>query len=102
MAPDLGTLNRASAEYLQAIYELEEEGSEAVQAKIARRLGLSPPTVWEGIRRLLTDELVMASGRALFLTDNGRQVAEVIVRRHRLAERMLVDLLGIPWHLCHE
>ena len=103
MASEVKDLGRASAEYLQAIYELDEEGIKTiVQAQLARRLGLSPTTVWEGVRRLITDGLVSTTGRALSLTHDGRRLAEVAVRRHRLAERMLVDLLGIPWHLCHE
>lgn len=102
-SPDLSALNPATKEYLEAIFELEEEGRRALQARIAERLGLAPATVSEGMKRLLADGyIVIAETRDIQLTDGGRLVAATLVRRHRLAERMLVDLLGIPWHLCHE
>jgi DtxR family transcriptional regulator, Mn-dependent transcriptional regulator len=99
---DLRSLNTAAKEYLQAIYELEEENRRILRARIAERLGIAPATVTEGVRRLAGDGLVALKGRTISLTRRGRDIAEVVVRRHRLAERMLVDLLGIPWHACHE
>lgn len=99
--PDLRELNPASKEYLEAIYELEEEGQRIVQARIGERLGLAAATVSEGIKRLVADGYVTVEHRDISLTDEGRALAETLVRRHRLAERMLVDILGIPWHLCH-
>ncbi|MGH2774411.1 MAG: metal-dependent transcriptional regulator [Actinomycetota bacterium] len=102
-SPNLRALNPASKEYLEAVYELEEEGQRIVQARIGERLGLAPATVSEGIKRLVSEGYVRVEGtRDLVLTDEGRLVAETLVRRHRLAERMLVDILGIPWHQCHE
>ncbi|MGH2750660.1 MAG: metal-dependent transcriptional regulator [Actinomycetota bacterium] len=102
-SPDLRALNPASKEYLEAVYELEEEGRRIVQARIGERLGLAPATVSEGIKRLIAEGYVRVEGtRDLVLTDEGRLVASTLVRRHRLAERMLVDILGIPWHQCHE
>lgn len=102
-SPDLTQLNPASKEYLEAIFELEEEGRRALQARLAERLGLAPATVSEGVKRLLADGYVeIEPSRDIKLTAEGRIVAATLVRRHRLAERMLVDLLGIPWHLCHE
>ena len=102
-SPDLRNLNPASKEYLEAVFELEEEGHRVLQARIGERLGLAPATVSEGVRRLVTEGYVVVEGtRDIKLTDEGRSVAEALVRRHRLAERMLVDILGIPWHLCHE
>ncbi len=57
----------------------------------------------EGVKRLVAEGLVeQRPGREIHLTASGRPLAEALVRRHRLAERMLVDILGIPWHLCHE
>ena len=101
--PDLRALNPASEEYLEAVYELEEEGQRILQARIGERLGLAPATVSEGIRRLVNEGYVIIEGaRDISLTALGRTIAETLVRRHRLAERMLVDILGIPWHLCHE
>ena len=102
-SPDLRELNPASKEYLEAVYQLEEEGQRILQARIGQRLGLAPATVSEGVRRLVADGYVtVGTGRELKLTRRGRLVAETLVRRHRLAERMLVDLLGIPWHRCHD
>jgi DtxR family Mn-dependent transcriptional regulator len=102
-SPDLRDLNPASKEYLEAVFELEEEGQRIVQARIGQRLGLAPATVSEGIKRLIAEGYVRIEGtRDLVLTDEGRLVAGTLVRRHRLAERMLVDILGIPWHQCHE
>jgi DtxR family transcriptional regulator, Mn-dependent transcriptional regulator len=102
-AIDLRDLHPASKEYLESIFELEEEGQRILQARIGERLGLTPATVSEGIKRLATEGLTtVGQGREIALTDRGRAVAETLVRRHRLAERMLVDILGIPWHLCHE
>ncbi len=99
--PELRNLSEASKEYLEAIYELEEEGRRIVQARIGSRLGLSPATVSEGVRRLAAEGHVTVAGRDIALTPSGRALAETLVRRHRLAERMLTDILGIPWHLCH-
>jgi DtxR family transcriptional regulator, Mn-dependent transcriptional regulator len=102
-SPDVSSLNEASKEYLEAVYELEEEGQRILQARIGERLGLAPATVSEGIKRLVAEGYVTVEGaRDISLTENGRVLAETLVRRHRLAERMLVDILGIPWHLCHD
>ena len=100
-SPDLRSLNPASKEYLEAVYQLEEEGQRILQARIGQRLGLAPATVSEGIRRLAAEGYVTGA-RDIELTPKGRVFAETLVRRHRLAERMLVDILGIPWHLCHD
>jgi DtxR family Mn-dependent transcriptional regulator len=102
-SPDLAHLNPASKEYLEAIYELEEEGRHVLQARIGERLGLAPATVSEGIKRLISEGYVgTGESREITLTEPGRAIAETLVRRHRLAERMIVDILGMPWHLCHE
>lgn len=102
-SPDLRDLNPASKEYLEAVYELKEEGRRVLQARIGERLGLAPATVSEGVKRLVAEGYVTVEGaRDIALTEQGLEVAEALVRRHRLAERMLVDILGIQWHLCHE
>jgi DtxR family Mn-dependent transcriptional regulator len=102
-SPDLRSLNPASKEYLEAVFELGEEGQRILQARIGERLGLAPATVSEGIKRLVAEGYVTVDGsRQISLTEEGRTVAEALVRRHRLAERMLVDILGIPWRLCHQ
>lgn len=88
-------------EYLEAIWELEEEGTQVIQARLADHLGHSPPTVSETVRRLRGDGYVAAEGRILKLTASGRERAESVVRKHRLAERFLLDVIGIPWHRTH-
>ena len=89
-------------EYLQAIESLNEEGTPAIQARIAERLGRSAPTVSEMLDRLATDGYVERSGRTITLTEQGQDVAQTVLRKHRLAERLLVDVIGLPWHLVHE
>ena len=101
--PELRDLNPALRDYLEAIFQLEEEGQRILQARISERLGLAPATVSEGVKRLVAEGYVeVRGGRDLELTERGRALAETLVRRHRLAERMLVDILGIRWHLCHD
>jgi len=89
-------------EYLEAILELEEEGTHVIQARLADRLGVSAPSVSEMVRRLRSEGyLEVSDDRTLTLTGKGRDWATTIVRRHRLAERLLTDLLGLPWHKAH-
>jgi DtxR family Mn-dependent transcriptional regulator len=89
-------------EYLEAIYELEEEGTRVIQARLAEHLGLSPPSVSEMARRLRDEGWVVVRDRALHLTDKGRRRAVSVVRKHRLAERLLTDVIGVPWHQTHQ
>ncbi|HUS62472.1 MAG TPA: metal-dependent transcriptional regulator [Acidimicrobiales bacterium] len=88
-------------EYLEAIHELEEEGANVIQARLAERLGHSAPSVSEMIRRLKTDGYLQVAGRAVKLTTKGRRRAESVVRKHRLAERLLTDVIGLPWAKSH-
>ncbi|MEW6477654.1 MAG: metal-dependent transcriptional regulator [Actinomycetota bacterium] len=89
-------------QYLEAILELEEEGARVIQARLVARLGISPPSVSEMFRRLRAEGYVsVAADRTVSLTEKGREAATAIVRRHRLAERFLVDVLGLPWHRSH-
>jgi DtxR family Mn-dependent transcriptional regulator len=88
-------------EYLESIHELGEEGIVVIQARLAERLGHSPPAVSEMIRRLREAGYVEGSGRSLTLTDLGRSKAESVVRKHRLAERLLTDIIGLPWDKAH-
>lgn len=89
-------------DYLEAIYELEEEGVRVVQAAVARRLGLTRASVSEQIRRMARIGLLSVEERTIRLTPHGRAVAADAVRRHRMAERFLTDVLGLPWHRAHE
>lgn len=93
---------QGAQEYLEAIFEMEEEGGGIQQARIARRMGVSRATVSEQIRRLEKEGLIAIDARELSLTAGGREVATPLVRRHRLAERLLTDILEIPWHRAHE
>ena len=90
-------------EYLEAIYEMAEEGIPTQQARIAEWLDVTPASVSEAIKRLSRRGLVeTGEKRRLQFTDEGRRHAESLVRRHRLAERFLVEVIGLPWHLAHE
>ena len=89
--------------YLKTIYELDEEGIPALRARIAERLGHSGPTVSQTIARMERDGLVtLGEDRHLTLTDEGRQLATRIERKHRLAERLLVDVIGLEWEYVHD
>jgi DtxR family transcriptional regulator, Mn-dependent transcriptional regulator len=93
----------AEEEYLQTMFWLEEAGLQITGANIARAMQLSPPTVHEMIGRLEEDGYVRrATDKTLAFTDKGRGEAEAVVRRHRLIERFLTDVLGIPWDEVHE
>lgn len=88
-------------EYLQAIASLSDEGAPVIQARIAERLDKSAPSVSEMLERLISDGYVVRSGRSLALTEKGRAIAQSVIRKHRLAERLLVDVIGLPWHKVH-
>ena len=88
--------------YLRTIYELEEEGVVPLRARIAERLGQSGPTVSQTVARMERDGLVVVAGdRHLELTDAGRGRAVSVMRKHRLAERLLTDVIGLEWELVH-
>lgn len=98
-----GPAERLSAQdYLAAIYEMAEEHLPINQAAVARWMGVSAPSASEAMKRLRRDGMVDPTSRDLGLTPLGHTAAERIVRRHRLAERFLVDILGLPWHQAHE
>jgi DtxR family Mn-dependent transcriptional regulator len=93
----------AEEEYLQTMFWLEEAGLPITGANIARAMQLSPPTVHEMIGRLESDGYVSrAEDKRLSFTEQGRLEATAIVRRHRLIERFLTDVLGVPWDEVHE
>jgi DtxR family Mn-dependent transcriptional regulator len=90
-------------EYLEAILEIEEEGTIPIRARLVERLGLSAPAVSETVNRLVDHGYAqLLDDRSLRLTDKGRAVATTIVRRHRLAERLLVDIIGLEWEKVHK
>src|SRR3954454_125289 len=101
MAHDHATV--AEEEYLQTIFWLQEAGLPMTGANVARAMQLSAPTVHEMVGRLERDGYITrGSDRGLAFTDHGREYAEGVVRRHRLIERFLTDVLGIPWDEVHE
>ncbi|WP_326547054.1 metal-dependent transcriptional regulator [Mycolicibacterium sp. ND9-15] len=88
--------------YLRTIYDLEEEGVVPLRARIAERLDQSGPTVSQTVSRMERDGLLHVAGdRHLELTDKGRALAVAVMRKHRLAERLLVDVIGLPWEEVH-
>ncbi|WP_419554459.1 metal-dependent transcriptional regulator [Candidatus Poriferisodalis sp.] len=92
----------AFEEYSETVYELEEDGVEVIQARIAERLEVSRPAVSEMIRRMQREGLVKVDDDAhITLTDEGQQIATTVVRRHRLAERFLTDILKLSWADAH-
>ena len=95
-----GAFHRSYEEYCEAIFELNEDELDVIQARIAERLQVSRPSVSEMIRRLETEGLVDI-GAYITLTTKGRSLAESVVRRHRLAERFLTDVLDLSWSDAH-
>jgi DtxR family Mn-dependent transcriptional regulator len=90
-------------DYLQEIYDLRVNGREVIAARLAERIGVSAPTAWATLQRMQRDGLVELKGKHdIHLTEPGRQAAESIKRRHFLAERLLVDILGMDWAESHE
>ncbi|MCY4174794.1 MAG: metal-dependent transcriptional regulator [Acidimicrobiaceae bacterium] len=92
----------AFEEYCETIFELAEDDLDVIQARIADRLAISRPAVSEMIRRMQAEGLVEEGRGAIRLTPKGRSLAETVVRRHRLAERFLTDMLGLSWADAHQ
>ncbi len=89
--------------YLRTVLELEEEGIPALRARLSERLGLSAPSISEGVARLESQGLLhLSDDRVVELTSEGRARAEQVMRKHRLAERLLVDVLGLEHEHVHE
>jgi len=88
--------------YLRTIFECEEEGIVPLRARIAERLGQSGPTVSQTVARMERDGLLRLEGdRQLVLTETGRALATRVMRKHRLAECLLVGVIGLPWEEVH-
>ncbi len=101
VTPDQAT--EGEEHYLETIFWLEEAGLPITGANIARAQQVSPPTVHEMVGRLERDGFVeRGDDKALAFTERGRDHAESVVRRHRLVERFLTDVMGIPWDEVHE
>jgi DtxR family transcriptional regulator, Mn-dependent transcriptional regulator len=95
-------MHDTTEEYLETIFEIEEEGIVPIRARLVERLRISAPSVSETVNRLVEQGNVeLLDNRRLRLTPKGRAIARSIVRRHRLAERLLVDVIGLEWEKAH-
>ena len=98
-----GELIDTTEMYLRTVFELEEEGVVPLRARIAERLRQSGPTVSQTVARMERDGLLLvADDRHLELTPQGRTYATRVMRKHRLAERLLVDVIGLDWERVHD
>jgi DtxR family Mn-dependent transcriptional regulator len=97
-----GEWHPAFEEYCECIFELDEDDVDVIQARIADRLHVSRPAVSEMMKRLEAEGLVTTTHTRIRLTNNGRELAERVVRRHRIAERFLTDILGLSWADAHQ
>jgi DtxR family Mn-dependent transcriptional regulator len=96
-------LSATVEEYLETIYNMSVENEVVIGARLAEKFGVAPPTVTEMLKRLVRDGYInMDNRRVVTLTEAGNQAAEAVLRRHRLTERFLVDMLGMQWHQVHE
>jgi DtxR family transcriptional regulator, Mn-dependent transcriptional regulator len=92
----------ATEMYLRTIWELEEEGITPIRARLVERLNLSAPAVSETVARLEQEGLLhVAEDRTLELSETGRTLAVSVMRKHRLAERLLTDVIGLDWEQVH-
>ncbi len=91
----------AFEEYCEAIFELAEDDLEVIQARIAERLDVSRPAVSEMVKRLESEGLVTIDDTEIALTSEGQELANQVVRRHRIAERFLTDVLDLNWTDAH-
>ncbi len=98
--PAAGEHHPAFEEYCECIFELREDDLDVIQARIAERLQVSRPAVSEMMKRLESEGLI-TSHDGIALTPDGRRLAETVVRRHRLAERFLTDILKLSWAEAH-
>ena len=98
----MAEMHDATEEYLETILEIEEEGIVPIRARLVERLGLSAAAVSEQVNRLVEQGYAeLRDDRTLGLTESGRALAISIVRRHRLAERLLLDVIGLEWEKVH-
>ncbi len=91
----------AFEEYCETIFELKEDGVKVIQARIVERLQVSRPAVSEMIKKMKDAGLVLIDGTEISLSEKGSRLANQVVRRHRLAERFLTDILGLSWAEAH-
>jgi DtxR family Mn-dependent transcriptional regulator len=103
MHPENSTLTPTIEEYLETIYNMAMEGDIVIGARLAEKFRVAAPTVTETLKRMVRDGLIdMDNRRQVILTEHGVELAEAVLRRHRLTERFLVEMLGMQWHQVHE
>lgn len=103
MSQQAGTATAKVEEYLETIYNMAMEGEVVIGARLAEKFRVAAPSVTEMLKRLVRDGYVeMDDRRQVTLTAQGEELAEAVLRRHRLTERFLVDMLGMEWHRVHE
>ncbi|MFM8650379.1 MAG: iron dependent repressor, metal binding and dimerization domain protein [Actinomycetota bacterium] len=96
-----GEHHPAFEEYCECIFELHEDDLEVIRVRIAERLNVSRASVSQMIERMTREGLVVSEGPRIALTAEGERLAQQVVRRHRLAERFITDVLGLSWALAH-
>ena len=99
--PVAGEHHPAFEEYCECIYEMREDNAEIIQARLAERLNVSRASVSEMVKRMEAAGLLKVDSTHLALSATGEELANQIVRRHRLAERFLTDVIGLPWARAH-
>ncbi len=98
-----GSASAKVEEYLETVYNMAMEGEVVIGARLAEKFQVAPPSVTEMLKRLVRDGYIeMDDRRQVTLTPQGQELAEAVLRRHRLTERFLVDMLGMEWHRVHE
>ena len=102
-ATEVPQVSHALEDYLKSIYQLAEESQPVIAARIAAETGVSPSTIFTTLQRLAREGYVTINRhKEIHLTQDGKTVAERIVRRHFLTERFLTDLLGLDWVKAHQ
>jgi len=96
-----GEHHPAFEEYCECIFELREDNLELIQARVADRLNVSRPSVSEMIHRMEVEGLITSTDSKIRLTERGEALGSRVVRRHRIAERFLTDVLGLSWSIAH-
>ena len=89
-------------EYLESIYKLQQEQHPVSTSRLAEHLKLSPPSVSEMVKKLVSKDLVSHTEKGVCLTEEGKKIAKKVIRRHRLSERLLTDILGFKWDEVHD
>lgn len=98
-----GRPSQTIEDYLQLIYTMQREGEEVIAARLKERKGVSAPTAWATLKRMERDGLVrLGEDHHIVLTPRGKELAESIIRRHMLAERLLTDILKVEWADVHD